>query len=161
ASNNIIGGTTPAARNVASGNNVGGIHVVGTTAAPATGNRIQGNFVGVNAAGTGAVGVRLGGGAFGTLQGNFAFGIEISGGNATGAGNRVAFNGSAGVAVFGNPLPKDAPNPVPASLFNTGNSILGNVIFSNGGRAPASATGIDLVTQSAFAVDDGVTPNTP
>jgi hypothetical protein len=246
ASNNVIGGTTPGRRNIASGNGQAGIHVTGTTAAPATGNHILGNFAGVSATGTGAVGFRVGGGASGTAEGNFDFGIEISGGNANviggttpgarnvvgfnldgielddgaqanvvqgnysgvgadgftpvpnqlhgialrsdgtltpplgpgqtnepgvqnnqiggtvpGAGNRVAFNGTAGVAVFGNPVPNGAPNPVPASLFNTGNSILGNVIFANGRANPTGSVGIDLVTQKVFPTDDGVTPNTP
>src|SRR5262249_56134616 len=55
-SSSIIGGTTPGARNIVSGNQIDGIHVVGSTGAPATGNLIQGNFVGVNAAGTGSPG---------------------------------------------------------------------------------------------------------
>jgi hypothetical protein len=55
---NIIGGTTAGARNIASGNQNDGIHVVGTTGSPATGNLIQGNFVGVNATGTGSAPAR-------------------------------------------------------------------------------------------------------
>jgi streptogramin lyase len=51
ASNNMIGSTNPADRNVASGNALDGIHVEGTIATPATGNLIQGNFVGVAADG--------------------------------------------------------------------------------------------------------------
>src|SRR5262245_58327729 len=104
-SNNVIGGTTPAARNVASGNQIDGIHVVGTTGSPATGNLIQGNFVGVNAAGTGSVGTQAIRGAAGTPAGNFVFGIEISGGNANTVGgataaarNVVGFN-AAGIEV--------------------------------------------------------------
>src|SRR6185436_6805034 len=47
-SNNLIGGTTPAARNVISGNS-DGITVSGSN------NQIIGNFIGTNAAGTAAV----------------------------------------------------------------------------------------------------------
>jgi hypothetical protein len=96
----IIGGPTPAARNIVSGNQIDGIHVVGTKGSPATGNLIEGNFVGVNAAGTGSVGIKAFGGAAGTPAGNFLFGIEISGGNANTVGgstatarNVVGFNG--------------------------------------------------------------------
>jgi hypothetical protein len=51
--NNIIGGTTPAARNVVSGNNGVGVEI---HHAGATGNIIQGNYLGVNAAGNGVLG---------------------------------------------------------------------------------------------------------
>src|SRR5262249_40736827 len=44
-----IGGLTPGARNIVSGNQIDGIHIVGSAVAPANGNLIQGNFVGVNA----------------------------------------------------------------------------------------------------------------
>jgi len=98
ASSNVIGGTTPDARNVVSGNFIDGIHIVGSTASPATGNLVEGNFVGTNAAGTGSVGLNpfLSPAA---PAGNFFFGIEISGGNANtiggstaAAGNVVGFN---------------------------------------------------------------------
>jgi CSLREA domain-containing protein len=94
-----IGGTTPGARNIASGNLFDGIHIVGTMASPATGNVIEGNFVGVNAAGTGSVDIKPTGASAGTPGGNDFSGIEISGGNANtiggsaaGARNVVGFN---------------------------------------------------------------------
>jgi CSLREA domain-containing protein len=89
-SSSIIGGTTPGARNIVSGNQIDGIHVVGTTGSPATGNLIEGNFVGVNAAGTGSVGIKAIGAAAGTPGGNSVFGIEISGGNANTVGGATA-----------------------------------------------------------------------
>jgi CSLREA domain-containing protein len=89
-SSSTIGGTTPWARNVVSGNQIDGIHVVGSTASPATGNLIEGNFAGVNAAGTGSVGIKPIGGAAGTPEGNAVFGIEISGGNANTVGGATA-----------------------------------------------------------------------
>jgi hypothetical protein len=85
----LIGGTTPGARNIASGNGIDGILIAGTTGAPATGNLVQGNFVGVNASGIGPVG--------GTIQGNFDFGIEVSGGS----GNIVGGVSVAGRNVVG------------------------------------------------------------
>src|SRR4029079_5646332 len=74
--------------------------------APATGNLIQGNFVGVGADGKSSVGTRTDiAPAPGTPEGNNLFGIKISGGNLNtvggtlaGARNVVGFNG-AGIEV--------------------------------------------------------------
>ncbi|MEX2175896.1 MAG: hypothetical protein WD872_16160 [Pirellulaceae bacterium] len=52
ASGNTIGGTVPAARNIVSGNNRMGIDIAGSGTA---GNRVLGNYVGTNAAGTAAI----------------------------------------------------------------------------------------------------------
>src|SRR5205814_7635799 len=102
ASNTQFGSTSPADRNIPSGNAVNGIHVVGTLTAPATGNIIQGNFVGVAADGKSSVGNRTEPApAPGAPEGNNLFGIEISGGNLNmigggllaGARNVVGFNG--------------------------------------------------------------------
>ncbi len=63
APNNFVGGTTAGERNVISGNKNDGVWITGATA---SGNKVCGNFIGTNAAGTGAVpnerdGVVLGG----------------------------------------------------------------------------------------------------
>jgi hypothetical protein len=241
ASNNQIGGTNPADRNLASGNILDGIHVEGTLTTPATGNLIQGNFVGVAADGKSRVGVRTApvpnAAALGTDAGNFLFGIEISGGNnntvggtgagtrnvvgfngagievdnggqsnliqgnfsgvgadgvtpvknllhgivlrssngfnvplgpaqpnepgvsfnliggtVAGAGNLVEFNGTGGIAIFGNPVSASGQP-------NIGNSIEGDSIFQNGRNNPSVLLGIDLTNQFKFPPDDGVTPN--
>ena len=117
--NNTIGGTTPAARNVISGNGANGVR---SDYHP---NTVQGNFIGTEADGVSP----LGNGSNGVLI-NF-FDSNAIGGSASGAGNTIAFNGGAGVAVLG-PL-----NPVSS-----------NAIFANAGL------GIDLG-------GDGVTPNDP
>jgi CSLREA domain-containing protein len=121
---NVIGGTSAAARNVISGNSVGvNIFDSGTT-----GNIVEGNFIGTDASGAltlpNQIGVQ-----FGPAP---ASGNTI-GGTAAGAGNVIAFNTGVGVSMFGAPS-------------GTGNAILGNSIFSNGGL------GIDLG-------NDGVTAN--
>jgi trimeric autotransporter adhesin len=119
----LIGGTVPAARNVVSGNSIG-IQV-----GNATGTVIQGNLVGTDAAGTSGIpNLEVGISLAGASQ-------TLVGGTVAGARNVVAFNagvisGSPGVAIDGG----------------TGNSILANSIFANGGL------GIDLD-------DDDVTPN--
>ena len=237
---NTIGGVSPAARNIVSGNNADGIHLLLTAASPPAGTVIEGNFIGVNAAGTGPVGFRASDGSF---AGNGLFGIEIATGTdntvggtaagarnvigfnldgielddgaqgnvvqgnfvgvgadglaivgqerhgiavrsddnlaapfgpgianepatagnfigsnpttlAAGAGNVIEFNGAAGVAVFGNPLPN---NSSPAQ--NSGNSILGNSIFGNGLSNPGAFVGIDLTAAFVYPKDGGVTAN--
>ena len=244
ASNNQIGTTAPADRNIVSGNAIDGIHIIGTLAAPATGNVIRNNFVGVAADGKSSVGNRTEPGpAPGAAEGNNLFGIEISGGNdntvggttagarnvvglngsgieidnggqsniirgnfvgvgadgvtpagnllhgidlrssngfgaplgppqanepgvsnnliggtVAGAGNLVAFNGTGGIAVFGNPVSVSG-DP------NVRNAILGNSIFLNGrnsagaSSAPTPLLGIDLTNGFTFPRDDGFTAN--
>jgi hypothetical protein len=79
-SNNTIGGTAAAARNVISGNNNTGIFMTAGT----TGNLVQGNFIGTNAAGTAAVGNGTGV----ATQGQSAnFSSHTIGGTAPGARN--------------------------------------------------------------------------
>jgi hypothetical protein len=51
-SNNTIGGATAAARNVVSGNASNNVFLNDPTI---TGNKIQGNYIGTNAAGTAAI----------------------------------------------------------------------------------------------------------
>jgi hypothetical protein len=89
ASNTIIGGTTASARNVVSGNLAFGIIVNG-----AAGTVIQGNYIGTNAAGSGALGNHEDG-----ILINFGARLTQVGGTASGAGNRIAFNGWNGVNV--------------------------------------------------------------
>ena len=123
---NTVGGAAVAARNVISGN--GGFGVV-IDFAGANANLVRGNFIGTQADGVSALpnlsaGVAIGGGPSGN---------SVGGVNA-GEGNRIAFNGVAGVFILGG----------------TGSRVLSNSIHSNG--TSAQDLGIDLGTQ-------GVTPN--
>jgi hypothetical protein len=244
ASNNIIGTAAPGDRNIISGNAVNGVRITGTILAPATGNKVQGNFIGVDKSGIAGVGNRTEPApAPGATEGNNLFGIEISGGNnntiggtaagarnvvgfngdgitldngaqsnsvqgnfigvgadgvtpianllhgisvrssngfgvplgpaqpnepgtalnliggtAAGAGNLIAFNGTGGVAIFGNPVSA-------SGQANLANAIEGNSIFQNGrsylsaSSAPLPLLGIDLTNGSLYPKDDGVTPN--
>ena len=111
AANNTIGGTTAAERNVISGNTMYGFSFYSSS-----GNTIQGNYIGTNAAGTGAIANQSG------LLLDSSSNNNAIGGTTTGAGNLISLNTLQGVDIDGG----------------TGNAILGNSMVSNGG------IGIDL-----------------
>jgi len=117
---NQIGGTSSGARNVISGNTYYGVQLLDTGA---TGNLVEGNYIGTSFDGTAA----LGNGAAGVEIERGASGNTV-GGTAAGAGNTIAFNGGAGVSVYAT-----------ATVTN-GISIEGNWIDGNTGL------GIDLVS---------------
>ncbi len=121
-----VGGTTLAAANVISANGGDGIS---TGDIFANNILLAGNFIGTNASGA-----DLGNGGHGVYVQNSSNSI---GGTAAGAGNVIAYNARAGVAVV------DSYNGP-----TTGVEILSNSIYANQGL------GIDLG-------DDGVTPNHP
>lgn len=132
-SNNVIGGLVAGARNVISGNAMG-LQLGGFFSGGTVGNVIQGNFIGLNATGTGPLpNTQQGIGIFDAVN-------NTIGGTETGAGNKIAFNGGPGVTIS----------------TGTGNAIRGNAIFSNNGL------GIDLGLNDVTANDsnDGDTgPN--
>ena len=106
--NNLIGGTTPAARNVISGNGEHGILFDG-----AISNQVQGNFIGTDASGTAPLGNTLSGISMNSFDDNNTIG------GAVGLGNVIAFNGKSGVEILGSNV--------------AGNAVLSNSIFSNSG----------------------------
>ncbi len=113
---NLIGGTTAAARNVISGNaNIG----VGIDAG--SGNTIQGNFIGTDISGTVAVGNR---GASGVVISRAA--SNLVGGSQPGASNLISGNRGVGVSVG---LPSATNNVIVGNLVGTdvnGTNALGN-----------------------------------
>ncbi|HXG64790.1 MAG TPA: right-handed parallel beta-helix repeat-containing protein [Blastocatellia bacterium] len=100
-----VGGATPGARNIISGNGSNGVTISGTDTS------VLGNYIGTDVTGTAALG-NLGDGVRLLDQGNTIGGTDSS------AGNVIAFNGGDGVAIT-------FPGP--------GNPILSNSIFANGG----------------------------
>jgi uncharacterized repeat protein (TIGR01451 family) len=119
----IIGGSTPQARNVISGNNGEGIEIIG---AASTGIQIQGNHVGANAGGTAAIG-------------NTGAGIAI---NSSASGNTVADNIVAGNNLHGVDIFQRASantlrgnfigtNPSGVSMGNAGHGVLLNSASGN------------------------------
>ena len=180
-SNNTIGGTTPGARNIISGNNGYGVRVWDS------GNLLQGNFIGTDVAGITALGnhghgvltnqvrnVGIGGteeGARNIISGNYGNGIKIE---AYGRGHLV----------MGNYIGTDITGTV--DLGNDGDGVLidgdassntigglatwlGNIIAFNGGAGVfvSSGTNNDIRSNSMFSnaglgIDlgaDDVTPN--
>jgi hypothetical protein len=107
-----IGGTQSGAGNLISGNGSDGIFLAGSR------SRVQGNKIGTDASGDGAIGNA----SAGIVTSDFAATIGFSGAQTTaGAGNRIVFNRTHGVRVFDSSV-----------------SIRGNAIFRNG------RLGIDL-----------------
>jgi photosystem II stability/assembly factor-like uncharacterized protein len=128
---NTIGGQTPGARNIISGNTAG-IQFGAVTSFAASSNLVVGNYIGLNQAGTGALpntgdGIKLDASPPNVVANNFI------GGPGAGAGNTIAFNGGSGVFISSG----------------TADSIRGNSIFSNGGL------GIDLGAPGITANDQG------
>ncbi len=126
---NTIGGTSPTATNVISGNHWG----VTITDSTATENVVQGNLIGIGADEL----TPLGNEVEGVLIENNAPG-NLIGGLETGHGNIIAFNVGDGVQIDG--------------VLSINNGILSNRIFANGGL------GIDLVPPVPPS-DLGIGPN--
>jgi titin len=101
--NNTVGGITPGACNLISGNQGEGVYIQGGS------NLVQGNRIGTDATGSQPLGNRTGVSVTGSNN--------SIGGAAEGAGNTIAYNGDDGVLVDSG----------------TGNAVLGNAIFGNGG----------------------------
>lgn len=143
AHDNMIGGTTPGARNVISNNGVNspygqGIYIYDPNS---TNNIIQGNYIGVDSSGVAPAGNR----AHGILLGNQANGNTI-GGTDPGAGNVIGYNGQAGIYIdtqanmvagnlvgVGTDLFAKLPNQRSGIHVNGTNNIIGpnNLIANN------------------------------
>lgn len=122
--NVTVGGTTPAARNLISANGLGGVSLYEGT----SGSKIQGNYIGTDRHGTADLG---NGGGVGMEN---ASDNIIGGTDSRSAGNIIAFNGG-GIGVGVEEGINSITN-IPRIGKATGNSILGNSIFSNKGAAP-------------------------
>ncbi|HEX2474264.1 MAG TPA: right-handed parallel beta-helix repeat-containing protein, partial [Lacipirellulaceae bacterium] len=110
---NLIGGTTPQARNVISGNLQVGISITGVHAIR---NIVQGNFIGVDATGTRALGNEFG---------VFCFSDEnIIGGTIAGGRNVISGNDADGIRILGS------HNVLQGNFIGT--DFTGNVALGNG-----------------------------
>ena len=132
-SGDVIGGTTPAARDLVSGNDIGvgiaSLSIGGASLLTAeAGSVVQGDLIGTNATGTG----NLGNSVIGVV---LAGSGNVVGGTAAGQANTIAFNGEVGsvlnigvgVVVVG--LSPSLSSPI--SVQSTGNLVSGNSIYNN------------------------------
>ena len=124
ANSNTIGGTTAGERNVVSGNNVNGISIYGCT-----GNVLQGNYIGTDLTGTGA----LANGGEGVFFYNGANSNTIGGSN-PGEGNIISGNTDNGVRVDGS-----SGNAVEGNYIGT--DLNGTVALANGGAGVSLDSG--------------------
>jgi HYR domain len=165
--NNLVGGSTPAARNVIAGiggGNGDGI-VIETDSSPPTGNRIQGNFIGTDV--TGAIALGFGSGvALRSSSSN----TQVGGPTATAGtppGNVISGN-TDGIVVSGAGGGASNNNTIQGNLIGTnaagtsalGNSQIGIKIFEGAIGELISANGIAF--NGALGIDlngDGVTMN--
>ena len=90
--NNVLGGSSPQARNLISGNDCVGVGI-----GPVGNNKVVGNYIGTNASGTAALpnngdGVRV----------YNASGTNMIGGQTAGEENLIAYNGKSGIEIDGS-----------------------------------------------------------
>jgi hypothetical protein len=130
-SNNLIGGTTAAARNIISGNDGLGIWI-----GRGTGNVVQGNYIGTDVTGTADLGNSSG--VFIDSSSN-----NTIGGTLPGARNLISGNNSSGVSIGRS----NAINPV-----STGNLVQGNYIGTNANGTAAlgnGSQGVDIQSNAS------------
>lgn len=122
--NNIVGGTTAAARNLISGNSGAGIALFGNSS---KNNLVAGNYIGTNADGAAAIPNHLGG-----IEISFGASNNIIGGTTPGARNLISGNQGDENISFGDGVLIDGFNG------NTnGNRVQGNYIGTNAAGSAA------------------------
>ena len=136
---NTIGGTTTGARNVISGNGTNGVEIIN---AGSTRNLVAGNYIGIDAAGSAALGNGTNGMLLDAAAGNTVGGTGTAantiGGNVTGI--YILGSGATGNVVLGNFIGTDASGAnlgnVNGGIFinNAPNNTIGgaNIIGRNG-----------------------------
>lgn len=151
-SGNTVGGLTPNARNVLSGNNGAGVFITGGNAHD---NVVLGNYIGTNSAGNGGIGNRKMGLGIGYSPGiqpahnNFIGGVAgiTPGGPCTGACNLISGNVQNGVLMSG-------------SGMGGGNTFYGNYIGTSADGISPIGNGIDGIgiIESANNLIGGTAP---
>jgi uncharacterized repeat protein (TIGR01451 family)/CSLREA domain-containing protein len=136
ANNNTIGGTTPADRNLISGNKQNGISIIGNSdpTLDVTGAVIQGNFIGTNAVGNAKLGNNSNGIYIQQSGGNTVGGTTgtTAGGACTGACNLISGN-QYGINIFGNSGPVAQGNTIAGNYIGTDSTGIQAVPNSSGG----------------------------
>ena len=158
ASDNVIGGSTPAARNVLSGNHRSGVGIGGVSFR----NKVQGNFIGTDISG----GMALGNEENGILI--YGGGDNLVGGTAAGEGNTISANGFSGVEladatsgnqVAGNFIGTDSTGTMAMGGQLAGFNIHGTTNNLIGGTTSASRNIISGNFLSGLRLWDGASGN--
>jgi titin len=131
-SSNLIGGTNPGAGNVISGNGQSGIYFI---SAPATSNLVQGNYIGLNASGTGAISngedaVTINGVSGNTIGGTVAAARNVLSGNME-SGVFIFTAGAASNVIAGNYIGTDVTGKVAIPNHTNGvtlDGVAGNTV---------------------------------
>ena len=133
---NLLGGTTTTARNIVSANKQSGLYLTTNS----VGNLVQGNFIGVDATGTNALG-------------NVANGISIDsaglntiGGMTVGARNIISGNTNHGIEIFNagataNLIQGNYIGPSVTGLFTLGNKSSGVFVSASGNIIGGASSG--------------------
>jgi hypothetical protein len=153
---NVIGGTTPGARNVISGNRGSGIHMVG---AGSTGNLIRGNYIGTDASGKVDTGNTADGITMAGVSANSVGGTNAAAGNLISGNEQVGVflsDGAATNLLLGNLIGTDVTGKLPVGNGMAGIAVAGAVSNIIGWPLPGSGNvisgnkqdGIFLATNS-------------
>ena len=151
ASNNTVGGTTSSARNVISGNTQHGV-LIQKSSASATGNRVEGNYIGTDINGTADVG--------NVLEGILITGGATSntvGGSTTGAGNVISGNDRYGVRLNASGTSSNTISGNTIGLNAAGSADLGNTntgILIDGGAANNLVGGTSAAQRNVISGND-------
>ncbi len=126
--NNLIGGESPGAGNVISANGSAGINITSLSGFPGN-NVISGNLIGTDATGANPLPNQ----GDGILMQQYATSNTVGGADPA-AANVIAFNTGNGVRI-------DPGSPNTTTFGASGNSVIGNAIYSNGGAGVRIPTG--------------------
>jgi hypothetical protein len=155
ASENTIGGTTPAAQNLVSGNDQDGVFMGG---ADARSNLVQGNFIGTDVTGTAPLGntingVQVNAGPANTIGGTAAGARNVISGNSVGV--RILGSGANNNLVQGNFIGTDVNGT--ARLGNSMGVLVSDFSFSTiGGTAESARNLISGNTGAAVSLSGSV-----
>ncbi len=158
ASGNTIGGLVSSARNVISANHAGGVDISGSGA---TGNLIEGNYVGTTASGTAALGnasqgILIDGGASGNTIGGTALAQNVVSGNRS-DGVLLTDANTTGNLIEGNAIGTDATGTL--NLANHGAGILvTNQADNNSIGGPSSGQGNVIAFNTGAGVNVSGSP---
>lgn len=151
---NLVGGLTPEARNLISGNDRCGIEI-----GPTGGNRIQGNYIGTDRSGLSPLGNKDGIYIFKVSQKN------LVGGQDEGAANLIAFNQDAGVSIVGtwgqawwNTISRNRMHgngTKGIDLQDGGNQELASPVILSANATEVVGTAPPLATVEVFSDQDG------